>query len=288
MEENKKLLIKPIIVIIGIILLFLIITTTIFVSKTVIKAQYDAELLAKSAIISNQEIEIKQYHEQALKYLDAQYKIRAYVNELVELLYDRESSLGVGGAGDDIILNEQTPLFQLKQAIDNLQDDNEAMKMVRDYLVSRRQFAESFPFIWPVKTDGGVPRVSSKYGIRSNEEIGSILGDRMPGGIHFHAGIDIPGKKDDPIIATADGRVIWVNLNNPVYGKVIVIQHDYGFQTLYGHCDLVYVKMGQYVKRGQIIGGMGESGAAQGIHVHYEIKKDGYHIDPMKLLGINF
>jgi len=288
MEKNKKLLIKPLMLIIGIILIFTIIMTTIFVSKTVIRAQYDAELLAKDAVILDQDIEIKQYHDQSISYLDAQYKIRAYVNELVELLYDRESSLGVGGIGNDIILNEQTPLFQLKQAVDNLNDDNQAMAMVRDYLISRRQFAESFPFIWPVELHGGVPRVSSKYGMRANEEIGSILSDRLPGGIHFHAGIDIPGDIVDPIVATAAGRVIWVNLENPVYGQVIVIQHDYGFQTLYGHCSVVYVKMGQYVERGDTIGGMGSTGASQGVHVHYEIKKDGYHIDPMKLLGINF
>jgi len=266
--------------------LIIIIISTVMVGNVIIEGRHKAEVVSLNAMINTLEIEKEQYHEQIVSFIKKQTEIRTYINELVVLLYARESSLGegVGGSGETFAINEQTPLFQLKQAINELNDDEQAMKMVRDYLVSRRNFAESFPFIWPVK--GGVPRISSGYGVRSNEEVGSVLG-RPKQGIHFHAGIDIPGKLGDPILATADGRVSWVELHNKVYGEVIIIQHNYGFQTLYGHCNRVIVKSGQYIKRGNIIGYMGNTGASYGVHLHCEIKKDGYHIDPMDLLGIN-
>lgn len=284
---KKMFLSKPIFTIVLITILFgAIVTSTIMVGNVIIEGRHKAELVSLNAIINTLEIEKEQYHEQIVSFIKKQSEIRSYINELVALLYARESSLGegVGGSGEAFAINEQTPLFQLKQAINELNDDEQAMKMVRDYLVSRRNFAESFPFIWPVK--GGVPRISSGYGVRSNEEVGSVLG-RPKQGIHFHAGIDIPGKLADPILATADGRVAWIDLNNKVYGAVVVIQHNYGFQTLYGHCNKVIVKVGQYIKRGDIIAYMGNTGASYGVHLHYEIKKDGYHIDPMDLLGLN-
>lgn len=267
----------------------MIIFITSLISSTVINSKYRADITSKDAMIASLELDMKQYHEQSLSFLKTQSNIRSYINELVNLLYARESYLpieGVGGSGNEIALNEQTSIFQLKQVIRELNDDEAVMQQVKNYLIARRNFAESFPFIWPVP--GGVPRVSSAYGVRANEEVGNVLGSRPPGGIHFHAGIDIPGEIGDPVLATADGRVVWINLDNPVYGKVLIIQHNYGFQTLYGHCDNVVVKSGEYVKRGQIIAEMGNTGASYGCHVHYEIKKDGSHIDPMDLLGMNY
>jgi murein DD-endopeptidase MepM/ murein hydrolase activator NlpD len=284
--KNLKLSsLKPMFAIGVVIFLIILVAITIFISKEIISDSHEATLTMKNIQIAELESDLKDYHEQSLAFLEKQSEIRSYVNELVELLYARESYLGIGGAGQNIELNEQTPLFQLKQAIQDLNDDEQAMKMVRNYLVSRRNFAESFPFIWPVP--GGVPRVSSGYGVRANEEVGSVLGDRPSDGIHFHAGIDIPGSLGDNIQATADGRVVWVQHANPVYGKVVVIQHDYGFQTLYGHMTDLNVKIGQYIKRGDIIGHMGDTGASYGVHLHYEIKKDGVHIDPMNLLSMN-
>jgi len=271
---------------INLISVLLIMITGIALSSIITSTINKGEITSLNATIKNKDFEIEQYSSQVSSFVEKQTEIRSYINELVALLYARESSLGVGGSGEEIELNEQTSLFQLKQAINGLNDDGQAMKMVRDYLVSRRQFAESFPFIWPIK--GGIPRISSGYGVRANEEVGSVLGDRPDGGIHFHAGLDIPGELGDPILATADGRVMWVNSNHKIYGKVVIIQHNYGFQTLYGHMDKLKIKNGQYVKRGDVIGYMGETGASYGVHLHYEIKKDGVHINPMDLLGLSY
>jgi len=266
--------------------IIVIIITGIALSSVITSSLNKAEITSLNATIKNKDFEIGQYSEQVISFVDKQSEIRAYINELITLLYARESYLGVGGSGEQIELNEQTSIFQLKQAINNLNEDSLAMKKVRDYLISRRQFAESFPFIWPVK--GGIPRISSGYGVRANEEVGSVLGDRPNGGIHFHAGIDIPGELNDPIVATADGRIVWINQDHEIYGKVVIIQHNYGFQTLYGHCNKLTVKNGQVVKRGDIIGYMGNTGASYGVHLHYEIKKDGFHINPMDLLGLSY
>ena len=284
---------RPFWIVLGAVVLLLSIFATYLITSFIDNKKYETQVQSNNAEIMTLNSEIDQYIEQVVAFAETQQTIRSYVNELVELLYARESYLGVGGLGNDLLVNEQTPLFQLKSVINNLNDDQEAMKMVKDYLKARRQFAESFPFTWPIP--GGVPRISSGYGVRANEEVGSILGDRNADGIHFHAGIDIPGDKGDPISATADGRVIYIQKQNPTYGKVVVIQHDYGFQTLYGHMMELNVRYGQYVKRWDIIGYMGntigddvDGNKDMGVHLHYEIKKDGYHIDPMSLLGLNY
>ena len=288
MKQIKIL--RPISITIGTILFITSIVTTFFISNFLLNKKYETQQQASEAKIIEYKLLNSQYQEQINGFFQVQTDIRSYINELVELLYARESYLpidGIGGIGANLPVNEQTPIFQLKHIISNLNDDQRAMEMIKNYLVARRQFAESFPFIWPVP--GGVPRVSSAYGVRANEEVGSVLGtDRPKDGIHFHAGIDIPGDLGDPLQATADGRVVYINENNPVYGKVFVIQHDYGFQTLYGHMTDLNVVTGQYVKRGDIVGYMGNTGASYGVHVHYEIKKDGYHVDPMLLLGMNY
>ena len=89
-------------------------------------------------------------------------------------------------------------------------------------------------------------------------------------------------------MATADGKVLYVVRDNAELGKIIVLEHEYGFTTAYAHLSKVLVKKNQIVKRGQIIGEAGESGKALGPHLHYEIHIDGTPIDPLDFLSVNF
>jgi murein DD-endopeptidase MepM/ murein hydrolase activator NlpD len=96
----------------------------------------------------------------------------------------------------------------------------------------------------------------------------------------MHTGIDFAAKKGTPIYATGDGKVI--NLKGGSgYGLVVVIDHGYGFQSLYGHMSKMVVKPGEKVKRGQVIGYVGSSGLSVAPHCHYEILKNGKRIDPI-------
>ncbi len=98
-----------------------------------------------------------------------------------------------------------------------------------------------------------------------------------------HLGIDITAKEGTPFYATADGIVVSVGYSD-YFGKYIVIQHDYGFKTKYAHCDKIFVKEGEKVKKGQIIGLVGKTGVTTGSHLHYEILKDNKNISPLDFI----
>jgi len=101
-----------------------------------------------------------------------------------------------------------------------------------------------------------------------------------------HHGIDIATSIGTSVHATANGTVssFSTSLENG-YGRNIVISHDYGFQTKYAHLSLVFVlKVGQVVKKGDIIGMVGSTGKSTGNHLHYEVIKNGIHINPEQSL----
>jgi murein DD-endopeptidase MepM/ murein hydrolase activator NlpD len=122
--------------------------------------------------------------------------------------------------------------------------------------------------IWPVKG-----KVSSPFGRRG------LRG--------FHPGIDITAPKGTPIRAVADGLVVESGRKldgYSGYGKIIVIQHGNGMKTLYAHNKKNLVKPGRCVKAGDIIGEVGTSGNATGSHLHFEIRKNGRPVNPLKYL----
>lgn len=95
-----------------------------------------------------------------------------------------------------------------------------------------------------------------------------------------HKGIDFTASKGTPIYATGDGKVIKV-YRSASYGKVVFINHGYGYETRYAHMNEYNVKVGDRVKRGEIIGFVGNTGRSRGDHLHYEILYKGTHINPI-------
>ena len=135
----------------------------------------------------------------------------------------------------------------------------------------------SMPAIMPVaKTQG---KVISGYGMRYHP----ILKYRR-----LHAGIDITARPGTPIYATGDG-IVRIAGRNPQgysgYGVVAVIDHGFGFQTLYAHMQGVKVRVGQKVKRGEQIGTVGSSGMSAGAHLHYEVIVNDRKVDPVYYFG---
>jgi len=110
--------------------------------------------------------------------------------------------------------------------------------------------------------------------------------DPFTKGYRFHQGLDLAGRIGTPIYATADGLVLdpYANSSMSGYGKVVVINHGFGYQTLYGHLSKILVKPGEKVKRGQIIGHMGSTGRSKGPHLHYEIHYKGTPVNPINYL----
>jgi murein DD-endopeptidase MepM/ murein hydrolase activator NlpD len=89
----------------------------------------------------------------------------------------------------------------------------------------------------------------------------------------FHHGLDFGGKIGTAIVATADGIVEYAEFNKGGYGNLVVISHNFGFKTAYGHMlDNLKVKKGDFVKKGDVIGYLGNTGLSTGPHLHYEVK----------------
>lgn len=95
-----------------------------------------------------------------------------------------------------------------------------------------------------------------------------------------HNGLDFSHERGAPVFSTADGIVVHSKQTHGL-GKVIIIDHGYGFRTAYGHLDIFFVAKGQQVKRGQKIGEVGNTGRSTGPHLHYEVHVDGKAVDPM-------
>lgn len=100
-----------------------------------------------------------------------------------------------------------------------------------------------------------------------------------------HHAIDIAAPIGVPIYAAAAGEVIEAGLTEyPGYGRLIVLRHANGYQTLYGHLSASYVHAGEHVARGEMIGRMGSTGRSTGPHLHFEIAKDSWLLDPLDVL----
>jgi murein DD-endopeptidase MepM/ murein hydrolase activator NlpD len=125
-------------------------------------------------------------------------------------------------------------------------------------------------FIWPVRG-----RITSRYGYR----ISPISGVRT-----FHTGIDISGNTGVPIKAAMSGRVTTAGWSD-VFGNYIVISHHSNYRTLYGHMSAFKTKPGAYVRTGETIGLVGNTGQSVGSHLHFTVYKNGKTANPLLLMN---
>ena len=124
---------------------------------------------------------------------------------------------------------------------------------------------------WPVDTS--IKRISSWYGWRTYTYKGRQITD-------FHQGIDIPAPVGTDIYAVNDGEVV-LSAKHSSYGEYIIVDHGGGISTLYAHCSKRLVQKGDTVKRGDHIAEMGSTGQSTGPHLHFEVRVNGKHEDPI-------
>jgi murein DD-endopeptidase MepM/ murein hydrolase activator NlpD len=129
----------------------------------------------------------------------------------------------------------------------------------------------AIPAIQPV-SNKQLERVASGFGYRIDPVY------KIP---KMHAGLDFTASTGTPIYATADGTVKESNFNIGGYGNHVVINHGFGYETLYAHMVRIKAKKGQKVKRGEVIGWVGSTGKSTGPHLHYEVHKNGNPLDPV-------
>ena len=131
--------------------------------------------------------------------------------------------------------------------------------------------ANSAPNLWPVEGP-----ITGSFGERT---------DPFNGEGAFHSGVDISASVGQPVMAPADGIVVFADFSGG-YGRAIILDHGHGVTTRYGHLASFGVTAGQYVHRGDTIGYVGLSGRSTGPHLHYEVRINDTPVNPHKYLRI--
>ena len=186
--------------------------------------------------------------------------------------------LGIGGKLihkttklDKFIPNDTLLISEISQKLGQIERDLELEKLsyreIYEAVKNHKELIQSTPSIWPV--EGGY--VSSNFGYRK---------DPWTKKTRYHEGLDINAPSGTAVYSTADGVVRTCYNSSGGYGKMVTIDHGYGFTTLYGHLRKYSVKPGQQVKRGDIIGQVGNTGRSTGTHLHYEVQKFGLNKNP--------
>lgn len=142
---------------------------------------------------------------------------------------------------------------------------------IDEMIKNKEKLLGAIPAIQPV-SNADLRRIASGFGSRI-DPVYKIS--------KFHAGLDFTAPQGTPIYATADGRVKEANYNEGGFGNHVVIDHGYGYETLYGHMVRVKARVGKQVKRGEVIGWVGNTGKSTGPHCHYEVHKNNTPVDPV-------
>jgi murein DD-endopeptidase MepM/ murein hydrolase activator NlpD len=185
-----------------------------------------------------------------------------------ELAQQREIQLVAGMSRFELETSIQRSLVNLTSRV---QAQEKSYEEIAEFIENKEQLLAATPAIQPV-SNKELKRVASGFGYRI---------DPIYKTTRFHAGLDFTAPQGTPIYATANGMVkVAGNLGNG-YGNHVIVNHGYGYQTLYGHMYRIKTGPGARVTRGEIIGYVGSTGKSTGPHCHYEVHKNGRPIDPV-------
>lgn len=169
---------------------------------------------------------------------------------------------------DYLVQNIATSLQTLNN---RLSFQQKSLKEIERMIEKKEDLLAAIPAIQPV-SNKELERVASGFGYRIDPVY------KIP---KMHNGLDFTANSGTPIYATADGKVRMAGFNESGYGNHVIINHGFGYETLYGHMVRIKAKAGQTVKRGEIIGWVGSTGKSTGPHCHYEVHKNGSPVDPV-------
>ncbi len=244
----------------------------------------------KEALLKKQNDELKFHYELLQKEMDN-------TNQMLTSLQGRDDNIyrvifeadpipqsirnaGIGGSdryrhlteanleNEDMVVNTYRKVDQLKKKmyIQTMSYDE-----IVNMATNKAELLASIPAIQPV-SNKELKRLSSGFGIRMDP----IYKVRK-----MHPGCDFSTPTGTPIYATGDGVVTVVKTSYGGYGKQVKIDHGFGYVSRYGHMSAFTVKRGQKVKRGEIIGFVGNTGKSTAPHLHYEVHKDGKKVNPV-------
>lgn len=159
----------------------------------------------------------------------------------------------------------------LKNLFQRINSQKKSYSELANLIKNKEQLLAATPAIQPV-SNLDLNRIASGFGYRI---------DPIYKTVKMHAGLDFSAPQGTPIYATADGRIKIAGYSDGGYGNHVVINHGYGYETLYGHMVRIKARRGQSVKRGEVIGYVGSTGKSTGSHLHYEVHKNGQRLDPV-------
>lgn len=161
-------------------------------------------------------------------------------------------------------------MAQLEELSKRLEDREEQLQVLESMLRSHSLQEQILPGGRPIKSGW----LSSYYGMRA---------DPFTGKKAYHSGVDFASKEGSEVVAVASGVVTWAG-ERWGYGNLVEINHGKGYVTRYGHSKDVLVKVGQRVKKGDVVATVGSTGRSTGPHVHFEVLRNGRAVDPAKYI----
>jgi murein DD-endopeptidase MepM/ murein hydrolase activator NlpD len=178
-------------------------------------------------------------------------------------LYERLDNLN----NSEIVISTSKKIDKLSKAI---YIQSKSYDEIENMILNKQKMLASIPAILPIAIKD-FKGINSSYGYR----IHPIYKQRIA-----HMGMDFAGITNTPIYATGDGKAIHVGQERG-YGKKIVIDHGYGYKTMYAHLNKFNIRRGQKIKRGEVIGYLGNTGISTGPHLHYEVRKNNRPVNPI-------
>ena len=214
------------------------------------------------------------YYQAHINRLDALGNKLMNMADLDDLEIDFTQPPGFGGPDSYTDVANQDVLASMEQTLatisSQLQSQENKLHTLDVMLTDRNLREEVYPQGRPIEKGW----ISSHFGKRV---------DPFSGKQEFHRGVDFAGKYFSNVISVAGGVVTEAD-DRSGYGNLVEIDHGNGYVTRYGHNDELSVKIGQTVKKGQVIAKMGSTGRSTGPHVHFEVLKNGARVDPMKFI----
>ncbi|MEJ7736005.1 MAG: M23 family metallopeptidase [Chitinophagaceae bacterium] len=169
---------------------------------------------------------------------------------------------------DDLTVSVASTINHLSK---RLAFQDRSFNEIEDFIKNKEVLLASTPAIQPV-SNKNLNRIASGFGYRI---------DPVYKTVKMHAGLDFAAPQGTPVYATANGMVTTSGNTGDGYGNHVVINHGYGYSTLYGHMFRIKARRGQRIKRAEIIGYVGNTGKSTGPHLHYEVHKNDRPLDPV-------
>ena len=201
------------------------------------------------------------------------------LNEIDDLQKRLEKMAGVespsrGGsisrARDLDLINENNYIEEMDVLVEVLENKMVELEVFIEDVESKFEYLDSIPDTMPASG-----RITSKFGNRK---------DPFTKRIAFHSGIDIANSSGTSVKASSKGKVIFAGTKG-AYGKTVIVDHGYGYKSLYAHNREILVKVGDNVEEGQVISKMGSTGRSTGTHLHFEIHKNNTPINPLNMIN---